>query len=77
MKRFSDLPCMGRCKCQGLLKSFLSHAYSYLGPILFLYCSQTNSLFTVKEGKCNGMVASHIPPAPQLLPERKQLMASR
>ena len=34
MKRFSHLLHIGRCKSPGLLKSFLSCASNYLGPVL-------------------------------------------
>ena len=42
---------MGRYKCPGLLKSFLSYGSSSLGQIL-LYWSHSNYLFTTRDGKC-------------------------
>ena len=42
MKRLSNLLCMERCKCLGLLKLFLSYASVYLRPVLSL--SFTNCL---------------------------------
>ena len=47
-----------RCKCLGWLKSLPSYAYSYLGHLAqitsycLLYCSDTNSLFTERDGRC-------------------------
>ena len=47
-----------RRKCLGWLKSFPSYASSYLGHLAqissycLLYCSDTNSLFTERDGKC-------------------------
>ena len=75
MKRFSDLLGMKRYKCPGLLKSFLSKASSYLGPIMLSY-SHINSLFTVWEANVADGRLPH-PPAPQCLLRKKKLMASK
>ena len=51
MKSFRDLLCMGRCKHPGLLNHFFSMHLAIWGQSCFLYCSRTNSLFTIRDGK--------------------------